>query len=386
MTIGTAVETVGFSHKRRSDHLITMDVVDDLRSMTRRLAQWRLHELETASSSEVHELAKDMATKLLDGAMSLFGRVLQTVNRPCQSAGGSLEMLELSDDPGVFLEQVDRTVEAFSTSASADIAFIARLEMQSLARELESIDPGGDGWKIIELCERVRRHTVKATTALRRTLGQEMSLDLPGDQIYVTELVRSIQVRRRLMLFRRRAARAEQIHTSHLDLRLRLVGTNIAMLICRSEYRDFRIGDRMLIRDIQRAILHYLGQADKPPKAGERLWHDVMGAMEITRQVNRRPELLEHDHFVLESLARRLRTETVGRDDESIMDEAQTILGRDDVLDDLLAEGEPIDAQRWLRAIETALETLECHKAPESAAEQILEASSRSGVWTIPVA
>ncbi|MEM9458611.1 MAG: hypothetical protein AAGF11_30830 [Myxococcota bacterium] len=322
-----------------------------------------------------------MSKDLLVVATGLFERVLKSAQLHSGPASDPPPRIEPADESELFLEHVDRAVEAFSTSASADIAFIAKLEMQSLARELEAVTPSWDGWKIIEICERVRRHIVKATTALRRTLGQEMESRLPGDEIYVTELVRSIQVRRRLALFRRRVIRTGETHGHALTQRLRLVGTNIAMLIGRAEYRDFRIGDRILIRDIQRTILDYLRNPLRSAEQGERIWQDVLGTMEISRQVNHRPELLEHDHLVLEHLTHELRGITSAQALERIVEQAQPVVGRDDALDDLIMAGTPLDWRRWLSAIEAALQILQQHKAPDSATEEIREASTRSGVW-----
>ncbi|MCA9706582.1 MAG: hypothetical protein KDK70_12085 [Myxococcales bacterium] len=359
----------------RKAGLAPQEIVDEVGAMMRRLNEWHLHELETSSTEEIRILACGMARKLLGTATALFERVLQSTQ---SSEPDPVDFLD--DETDLFLEQVDRTVEAFATSASADIAFIAKLEMQSLGRELDAITPAWDGWKVIELCERIRRHIVKATTALRRTLGQEMAFVLPGDEIYVTELARSIRVRRRLGVFRRRVIETEHTHGRAMDLRLRLVGTNIAMLICRSEYRDFRIGDRVLLRDIQRTILAYLRDAERSYQGGDRIWHDVLGALEISRQINRRPELLEHDHLMLGSLAQSLRDRTYD-DDSQLVERAQAVFGRDDALDELILEGGPIDRDRWLAAIEAALQMLDQHKAPDSAIEEIREASSRSGVW-----
>lgn len=371
-------------HKQGSDYMMRREIVEDLESMTHCLGEWRLHELETAAAEEIHARAPIMVKDLLVVATGLFERVLKAAQLHSESVSDPPPRIEPADEPELFLEHVDRAVEAFSTSASADIAFIAKLEMQSLTRELEAVNPSWDGWKIIELCDRVRRHIVKATTALRRTLGQEMESQLPGDEIYVTELVRSIQVRRRLALFRRRVLRAGETHGHVLIQRLRLVGTNIAMLVGCAEYRDFRIGDRIVIRDVQRTILDYLRNPLRSAEEGERIWQDVLGAVEISRQVNHRPELLEHDHLVLEHLTKELRGITSLRVLERIVERAQTVVGRDDALDDLIMAGTPFDQRRWISAIETALQTLQQHKAPDSATEEIRKASSRSGVWAYP--
>jgi hypothetical protein len=369
-----------FARNQRSERFASNKTVAELQAMTRRLAAWRLHELETTSPGEIHSAATSMAKNLLETAVALFGHVLQSVQMPVRQASGADEWGEYSEEPEVFLGRVDRTIEVFSTVASADIAFIAKLEMQSLARELESLLPTSDGWKVIELCERIRRHIVKATIALRRTLGQELAVALPGDEIYVSELVRSIQVRRRLALFRRRVQETKTIRSHALDLRLRLVGTNIAMLICRAEYRDFRTGDRVLIRDIQQRILEFLRQPTRPEVTGQRLWRDVMGALEITRQINRRPELLEHDCLVLEALHTQLQKAPRGEISDDVLERARAVFGREDTLDDLILQGAPIDAERWGAAVVTAMTTLEQHKAPQSAVEEILEASARSRV------
>ncbi len=371
------------SDRRPQDDGGSSSVVAGLRSMMGQLSAWRLHELETASSDEIRRVAPKTVRGLLDAAVTLFERVLQTTTVP-EPRSQETELIVLDEAPDSFLDEVDRTVEAHSTTASADIAFIAKLEMQSLQRELGTITDDWDGWKIIELCERIRRHIVKATTALRRTLGEEVGLSLPRDEVYVTELVRSIKVRRRHATFRRQVLDAEQAHPEAPELRLRLVGTSIAMLICRREYRDFRIGDRVLIREIQREILTFLRSPYRSLRQAERIWQDVQGAMEITRQINRRPELLEHDYVILGSLANQLQRATEHDDLDHLLEESRAVIGRDEALDRLVAAGPPVDLTTWRATVTAAKEALEQHRAPECANEEILEASSRSGVYTCP--
>ncbi|MCH9683028.1 MAG: hypothetical protein K0V04_16450 [Deltaproteobacteria bacterium] len=339
---------------------------------------WALDELEGSFSPAVRARVHRQTTEALDEAATLFGRVLRAATKPSRSANDSAKLVAMSDDPGVFLWQLDRTVETASSTAAADIAFIAKLEMNTLAREARSILDVDDGWRAIELCERTRRHIIKATTALRRTWGATPGISLGQDEVYVTELVRSLRVRRRYAIFHRRVAMAGAEHGDRPTARLRSVGTSIAVLICRPEYRDFRMGDRMLLRDLQRVIVRHLGAVDTSEHAADRIWQDTLGAVQILRQINRRPELLEHDNLVLDTLHEQLAGLQPGEDLAAIIEQADAVLGCDEAIDERLRD-RSADVSAWRATVETARRRLEPHRAPTSAHREIRAAHDRAG-------
>lgn len=358
------------------------ELIEDLRVLTRQLVGWRLDELETDPDDAVRIAARQRVADLLGAAKNVFDRVIGSTSKERGSgAWVAPAAVAQGDHANTFLDQVERSVEDHSNSAAADIAFIAKLEIQGLSREVSVVARDLDGWRLLELCERVRRHIVKATTALRRTLRPEQGLG--QDEIYVTELVRSIQVRRRLAIFRRQVMDAGEAHPHQPWPRLRMVGTSIAVLICRLEYRDFRIGDRMLIRGLQRVLLEHLAEPTNLPQRGQRIWQDVLGALEIMQQVNRRPELLEHDYIMLEDLERRLGQAGSECDLAELRDLTQSIIGRDEELDRLICSG-CVSLEQWRSVVTMAREALEQHRAPSGAHDEILAANAeaaRSGSW-----
>lgn len=355
-------------------------LIEELHALTQQLVGWRLEELESDPGPNVRQAVRERLSEVLPAAKSLFGRVLDSTLAPGGRASSVVSAL--AEDS--FLDQLDRSVEEHSNSAAADIAFIAKLEIQGLEREVYISGRELDGWRLLELCERVRRHVVKATTALRRTLGSEQGIVLGKDEIYVTELVRSIRVRRRYAIFRKQVEDAGATCAERPLACMRMVGTSIAILVCRPEYRDFRIGDRMLMRSIQKVLLEYLGDPNGLPQTGQRIWQDVLGALEIMKQVNRRPELLEHDHIMLEALEARLEHIHLGDDPSELLERAQSLLGRDEELDRLVHE-KCLALERWRPVVTAARLALEQHRAPTGAHDEIRSANeeaARSGLWS----
>jgi len=117
----------------------------------------------------------------------------------------------------------------------------------------------------------------------------------------------------------------------------------IAILRDRTIYPYLRIGDRRAIRLFQKRIGRWLESDDgsgAQTQAGERLWQDLVGFAGLLCQVNRRQSLCEHDRELVAHSLRVISTYAsyAKAVPTTLLEAMQTLLGRDDEIDDLLLD------------------------------------------------
>lgn len=317
--------------------------IETLDRLAREVEQWSTVDAEGLSDREAFARVVPEAIALTTRSFELFDALL--------SGGGtkhsSIELLVASGDD--YGERLDRAADSRSSSAIADVAFLAKMELAQQQAHLERLEPGQSKWLVLEAAERLRRRQLNAFTALgraiRRRLG-EQAVDLR----FISELSRSLLTRKVLATFWHRIAATA---SSPLLQRLRLAGTAIAMLQGNDGYRDLRLGDRRMLHELQARILEWL-RSERAPHDGSRIAQDLEGVVSLTRQINRRAELVEHDRFVCLRIAERARatatTDTAGR--ELLVRELSCLIGRDPTLDRLIAADEPPHPADLVRTLE----------------------------------
>lgn len=230
---------------------------------------------------------------LVQRATELFEKIL-AVTPPSSAGHSSVEIL--AGGHGSYSQEVRRASRSKAQSALADIAFIAKLECRQLQKTLHQLDESSAPGIFIEACQRTRRRVLKALTALIRALRWRLG-DSGIDDSFVDELARSLACRRVLSaLWTRIEATAEQ----PVLRRLRLAGTAVAMLQGNDAYYDLRLGDRLMLRALQDRVLQWLRSPTREQRVGEALSQDLLGFASLSRGINNRSELIEHDRFVIE--------------------------------------------------------------------------------------
>lgn len=248
------------------------ELLAQVRALNLELEQWRLYGLESESAEHVAAHVMPVGARLLSRAHELFA--------------------SLEDDAAEGLAAETRP---------GDIAYFALLEITKLQSTLSNASPELPPWRRVELCELIRGQLMNACSALQRVLSEEPEAEL--DEVQEREVARALRVRSRLAAFRAGLAAGARTAIDDPTRRMRLAGTALAMLVGSTEYQDFRLSDRMLVRAIQRDILAWMSSAQRDAREAQRVWEDLMGFVELSRQVNRHVSLSRHDEGALARLA-----------------------------------------------------------------------------------
>lgn len=172
-----------------------------------------------------------------------------------------------------------------------DLAFVAALEAKRMQEQLAGLDREPSKWRLLEVCHRVRRRLLRGITATTRELQRLQGVESVSES-FVEELARSLRCRAALARFWHRV---ESTRGEERLRRLRLVGTSVAMLQGHPGFRELRLGDRRVLRELQERLLRWLRSPERSSTEGERLIQDLEGFISLSRRINERMELVEHD-------------------------------------------------------------------------------------------
>jgi hypothetical protein len=136
------------------------------------------------------------------------------------------------------------------------------------------------------------------------------------------------------------------------------------MLVGWEVYPNLRVSDRLHLRELQRRILDWLrGPSD--PAVGLRVWQDLEAFLQLLSLINRRQELIDHDHQIVIAASASVCTCTEPSLPESTMQLLARLEGLDDDIDVLLASPERSEPARW----RTTLERFGASTTPSQGAE-----------------
>lgn len=241
---------------------------------------------------------------------------------------------------------------ALAQQELADLAFVGRHQLSEIRRQIVSARAAKSTWKILAHCEtalrRVRKALVACESALREYGGLPM---IPRDWESLSD---ALEIRRIYGQFRRSVTRLGLPEEARLAEELARVARRIAILRDRAIYPYLRIEDRREIRRCQKRIEAWLAADDGSRALAERgsqLWQDLVGFANLLAQVSNRQSLRAHDRDVVAKALRIVGRRGAAPDamPADVLEELQTLLGRDDELDDLLhdpAASERADAWR----------------------------------------
>jgi hypothetical protein len=237
----------------------------------------------------------------MDEAFAILGDIVTRYDRPSSTPEG-----EDSGDSGVFNCMLDDVVVDAAAEDPrrriADIAFMARWELQRKRAVVGESAQRGDDWQLIAECCSARRRVIKATSGAERVLSEIERLPSLFRDVYQTERQRAIDTRAAYHAFVVGLREAER-RWQAIDIArcLRLIGTGVAQLVGRAIYEDLRIEDRRALRNLQTRIVSWLRDVQNP-REGQRLLSEASATASLLMEVNRRPVLIEHDREVLEQL------------------------------------------------------------------------------------
>lgn len=219
-----------------------------------------------------------------------------------------------------------------------NLAFIARMGLRGRATSLGSLGPGSGKWEVIAAASSALREILKALGALELAVCEHEELPVPAT-FYVTELERSLQVRRAYRIFHADIGPAREVSGADVGLRLRRAANAIAKLAGRPVYASMRVHDRFMIRSVQRRLQAWLRGVDEEPRAreaaGVRLFQDLAHLAELMMGVNERAELRRHDEALCVEVMAALQAEQL--EVPRAVASLAALQGRDGPLDALLA-------------------------------------------------
>lgn len=261
--------------------------------------------------------------------------------------------------------EVERRLDALSVGRDvADLAFVARLGLGARREKLIGLAAVDDPWRIIAESSSGLREVLKSLSAVSTALGRVYSIGV-DDGAYLSELARSLRVRHAYICLLRNTEVLGGAHDGAGAIRaLRLAATNLTKLMSKDVYADFRIHDRIQMRDFHQRILEWLrtnqpSPTDRGVRAGERLLQDWIGFTELLAAVNNRSELREHDTKILEAVLPRL--EKLGEEEQvpaDVVTQLAAVFGRDDDLDAVAGGEQRGPGGPLLAAVRRTLERL----------------------------
>lgn len=259
--------TLARSRKEQSGPCAAVSALEALAELGGDVRGWELYGLELGSAATVRSQAYPSAQKMMAQARALLSRI----------------------------ERTEGTVPS-------DIAFFAGRELNKLGTELEQAFAGDEGWRAIEVCERLRAQLMGAASALHAALCESTGVEAK-DPNQAAELADALAIRRTYARFRSQIAKAGTSAASDIVRKMRLVGTAAAMVIGSAEYRRLSVDDRVLLRRAQQEILGWLTGAREDDRDAERIWGDLLGFVEVSRRARAPGFLGEHDQSALAKLS-----------------------------------------------------------------------------------
>ncbi|MFV8749141.1 hypothetical protein ACNOYE_01175 [Nannocystaceae bacterium ST9] len=257
-----------------------------------------------------------------------------------------VEFVALLDDLGPLAGDEGTKAAMANLSDLADIAAMARWELDRHSVALSGALEYTDNWRAISECGVVRHRLLEGLLQVEHALCQlEGRASLCCDLVQ-TELTVALAIRRGYQVFRlatraleQRMAKGEIV----VGQALRSTTTNLAKLVGRDAYEAMRVDERRQVRSLQARILRWAGEGMGDHLAAHRLWLDIVAFTQLLDEVQTREILLEHDHGLIEAMLDELDAPRIPRDalPLALHERLSPLLGRDVELDALLLEREP---------------------------------------------
>ncbi|MCA9627536.1 MAG: hypothetical protein KC766_07720 [Myxococcales bacterium] len=244
-----------------------------------------------------------------------------------------------------------------------DAAFVARLSVGQLRTDLERARSSSDHWQIVRAASRVRRNLLRALHSLDSELCNALGVEAEAGY-HEAEVEQALEARRSFNQFREDSNLVRGRSTASA---MRAAAMSLAKLTCRGRW--LRVYDRVLVADLRERMQVWLRQrrtervtgkvSSSHLLEGKRLLGDYFNFVEMTGEVNKRPELIQHDAERVRALLQvwdRL-------EDSEIELSLAALRGRDLQLDELVLHRAPRSVLR--DRLERVAEHLLAEWAPE---------------------
>jgi len=248
-----------------------------------------------------------------------------------------------------FAERVDRLMTRKEAGQSiADLAFVGKMELKHKRKRLESLSADNEAWEMIVVAASARRCVLKIATALEQSIAKACGRPHESEWFH-TELEQSIRVRNLYANFRKNVLPQNDPEDKDLASLLSNLEVQIYAVMGDECYEELRIGDRLLLRDIQSRTAQWLQtSSDKDVEAARNLWQDIQGFVGILSDISKRAELQAHDRRTILDANRALSN---GNPREPFSAELRGRLaelsGLDDELDALIHSDAETPAKSW---------------------------------------
>lgn len=337
-----------------------------LSDIVSRLQKVDLRRYELSPVDLIDAELRPTALKLLDEAR----HALSVVSDSCDALP-KLKKAEPKQDtsgatPIVSFERAIDTALADLTAgreAIEEIVFMAQIELRQRADRLKATQKKHGASALLIECDSSLRRIVKALSAVDSAIAKASSM--PALLNFTSEQERSLKVRKTYARFRKNVLAKGDPDETNFHSSFRAMGTHIAKLVGWSTYPEMRIGDRLLLLDLQQRVLTWL-RGDNNPTVDDnrRLWQDMRGCIEMFALINRRQELIEHDRAALSRLSEKIpaNVATIAELDADTCSQIASLEGLDDELDSLINSAVPSISQivPVLQRLHTA------HSAPKT--------------------
>lgn len=246
-------------------------------------------------------------------------------------------VIRLLDEAIEILTEIDGIHAEWSPEVSP-LCFVVRGECRDCREALRTVTGAErlNALRILVQVERSRHTLTRGLCAVERKLAEVTSAQAMTGRI---DFVRESRAVRRITTELRRDLARMEGGDHPLSKRIRDAHDCLETMVRHGDYRQLRIYDRNIVRDLHGRLTAWLEDPDRTPEAGVSALNEVLNFGELLRAVNDRLELVEHDVEVLEQATRDLSGVPSGeRPPTDVVERLGTLFGRDDVLDELLQD------------------------------------------------
>lgn len=219
--------------------------------------------------------------------------------------------------------------EVETAPATADLAFMARIELQGVRERLAGLS-GCEPERVLGECSAAQRTLLRAGRAVVEALvGGRRSRRS-------AELAMALRLRAAYAALRRELQVDEEPHPDQVRDAVRTLSDRLGTFVAGPAFAEARIEDRMQLRALHERMQAWL-VASGEPRLGLRLWQDAATCAALIGRINLRSELVEHDRALVADAARWLaRPEPPRKVPERLRNRLSRLYGRDPTVDALL--------------------------------------------------
>lgn len=275
----------------------------------------------------------------LEECVAFAHEAVRALDDVLAATGGNVAPESRPDLPASVRGRDAQTVEGSSQAlvALVQVSCVARMEITRVLERLSPPPVSAD--HVVHQGASLYRKVWRGVGVVEEAIARVRQTE--SQAAAVSSLTTSLRTRKVYAWFRRSLDVDAQPSKDSIQKAIRKIGTRIAALIGKDEYRELRPDDRILFSRLQARILQWLAQPQASFEEGRRLWEDCRAMGDILRQVNLRADLIEHD-------ARLARTLLVGprgvgetsHVSEDVLARLASLEGLDDELDVCFARRE----------------------------------------------